>query len=92
MIKKELKMFFAKAGEYEACKMFSLGHLILFLLIVFCVMFAIKYTKIKTKEDIKDIIKRITIIVWFLEVIKIVFNLINRKCYKSKYIYTTILL
>lgn len=68
-------MFFAKPGEYEACGLFGVEHLILFCLTVAVITISVKYIKIDGKEDIRKIIGRATIVIWILEIIKIVFNL-----------------
>lgn len=68
-------MFFAKPGKYEACKIFGVEHFILILLTTFGISTAVKYTKVNKKEDITGIIRKATIFVWILEIIKIIFNL-----------------
>jgi len=67
-------MFFAKPGEYNPCGMYSLEHFVLLAITIFCIKFALKHTKVTNKEDVKEIIKEITICVWILEIIKIIFN------------------
>ena len=69
-------MFFAKPDIYPACGLYNLSHLIVFLIITFLLVLSVKKTKIKNNEDITKIIKSLTIIVWILEIIKIIFNLI----------------
>ena len=68
-------MFFSKPGEYEACKLFSVGQLILIILTLTGIIIALKKTIHKNKNEIRKIIKTITIITWILETIKIGFNL-----------------
>lgn len=70
-----MKMLFAKPGEFESCGMFNFKHLIIFLVTIFGVIFATKKTKIKDKEKVKKRIQKITIIMWILEMIKIVFTI-----------------
>ena len=70
-----MKMLFAKPGEFEPCGMFNFKHLIIFLVTIFGVIFATKKTKIKDKEKVKKRIQKITIIMWILEMIKIVFTI-----------------
>lgn len=65
-------MFFAKAGEYEACKLFTRGHLGLFILTIFGIILALKLTK--NKKNIQKIIRRCTIFVWIFEFIIIFFK------------------
>ena len=68
-------MFLAKPGEYEACGMYTIGHLILLIITTIGVLVALKFTKNKNKKQIIKIIRNITIFLWVLEIIKIVFNL-----------------
>ena len=68
-------MFFAKPGEYEATGLYSIGHLTLLLItIIGVVIFTIK-TKEKDHKQVKKTIQIITIFIWTLEIIKIIFNL-----------------
>lgn len=68
-------MLFARPGEYEPCGMFTTGHFGLVILTIFGIVIALKKTINKTKEEVKQIIKRCTIAMWILEVIKIAFKL-----------------
>ncbi len=68
-------MFFSKPGEYEPCGMLSIGHVILLTITICAIIVAIKFTKIQNKEDLRKIIRNITIIAWCMEIIKIIFNL-----------------
>ena len=68
-------MFLAKPGEYEPCGMYTIGHLILLLITVIGILIALKFTKHNNKEQILKKIRIITIFLWVLEIIKIVFNL-----------------
>lgn len=68
-------MFLAKPGEYEACGMYTIGHLILLTITIIGISIAIKFTKNKSKEQVTKIIKNITVFLWILEIIKIIFNL-----------------
>ena len=65
-------MFFAPQGEYEPCGMFTIGHLIFFILTIVGIAVGLKFTK---KESVKRNIIIITIVAWVLEIIKIIFNL-----------------
>lgn len=67
-------MFFAKPGKYEPCGMFSIGHLILFVITMVVVILLVKNTMKCKKENVLKIIKISTIVLWILEVIKIIFN------------------
>ena len=68
-------MFFAKAGEYEPCGIFTVQHFELIFITILGIIFALKNTVNKTKEEVKQIIKRCTIVMWILEVIMIIFKL-----------------
>lgn len=67
-------MFLAKPGEYEACGIFTIKHLILMVVTFVVIILTLRYT-IKNKKDVSKIIKKCTIFVWILEFIKIVFNI-----------------
>ena len=68
-------MFFAKLGIYKACGLYNYKHFLSIILIGIILYISIKKTKINNKNDITKIIKYLTIIVWILERIKIVFNI-----------------
>ena len=68
-------MFFAGPGKYKPCGMYTIGHAVLLVITIICILIALKFTKNKTKEQIVKIIRNITIFLWILEVIKIIFNL-----------------
>ena len=67
-------MFFAKPGKYQPCEMFSIGHLILFIMTITAVILLLKSTIKIDKKDVNKIIKKTTFILWILEIIKIIFN------------------
>lgn len=67
-------MFFAKPGEYKPCGMFTIGHFILLTITICIVSIILHITKNRTKESVKSIIRKSTIGLWILEVIKIIFN------------------
>lgn len=68
-------MFFSKPGEYEPCGIFTLGHLKLIILTAICITMALKNTVTKSKNEIKNIIKKCTITMWIFEAIIIAFKL-----------------
>lgn len=70
-----MKELFAKIGEFEPCGIFSVGHLILILITIIGICVALKYSAKKNKEEVHKIIKIITITMWILEIIKIIFNI-----------------
>lgn len=69
-------MFFAKPGKYAPCGIFNFKHLILCIATIFGISYAVRHTKIKEKNDVKKIIRILTLIMWALEVIKIIYNII----------------
>ena len=68
-------MLFAKPGIYEPCGLFTLGHFILIIVTIIGIIIALKKTVNKSKEEIRQIIKNCTKLVWILEVIIITFKL-----------------
>lgn len=68
-------MFFAKSGVYKACGIFNLKHLLIALITITGITVAAKNTKVKKKEDVQKIIKVLTIILWGLEIFKIIYTL-----------------
>lgn len=69
-------MFFSKIGAYPAAGMFSISHLILFLITVFLITISLIYT-VKKKKDVLKIIRILTIIAWIIEIINIIFKFRN---------------
>ena len=70
-------MLFKRAEDVVPCGMFSIEHFILLALTISCIIIALKYTKNMEKDKVKETIKRATIILWILETIKIIFNIID---------------
>ena len=70
-------MFFESANKVIPCGMFSVGHLILFVITMLGVEIALRCTKNAQPDTIKEIIKKSTVILWILEIIKIIFNIKN---------------
>lgn len=68
-------MFFSEPGKYDPCRMYSVGHIILFFLTFLTIILLLQHTKNSDKKTVSKIIRVTTIILWILEVIKIVFNL-----------------
>lgn len=64
-------MFFAKAGIYESCGLFSIGHLLLICMTALGIYIALKFTN---QDKVLSNIRFLTISVWILEIIKIAFN------------------
>ena len=70
-------MLFAEPGKYEPCGLYTPGHFILIIVTIIGIVISLKYTINKSKEEIKKIIKRCTILVWILEVAVISFKIIT---------------
>lgn len=68
---------FSKLGEREACGIFTIGHFTLLFFSFIGIYIALKLSKSKKKEDMKRIINISTTILWVLEIVKIVFNLLT---------------
>ncbi len=68
-------MLFANPGKYEPCGLFTIGHFKLVIITILGIIIALKKTINKSKEEITDIIKKCTIIVWIWEVVIIIFKL-----------------
>ena len=68
-------MLFASPGKYKTCGLFTIGHFNLMLLTIAGIIIALKKTVHKTKEEVKQIIKKCTQIVWIFEIIIIIFKL-----------------
>ena len=73
-------MFFAKPGVYKPCGMYNYKHLLLFILISMIIGISVKNTKVENREQIKKIIQKTTIIMWFLEIVKIIFLVSIGEC------------
>lgn len=72
-----MKKLFSRIGTYKECGIFSIGHFCLITITIIGIIIALKLTKSKSRKDINKIIKYVTIIAWILEVIKIIFNVIQ---------------
>lgn len=70
-------MLFRSANEVIPCGMFSIEHFILLTITLICVIIALKHTRNIEKDKVKKIIKKTTIFLWILEIIKIIFNIKN---------------
>lgn len=71
------KMLFKNANQVTPCGLFSIGHLLLFTITMISIVIALKLTKNIKQEKVKEIIRKSTIILWILEIIKIIFNIKN---------------
>lgn len=66
---------FSSLGKYAPCGIFTKGHFALIGLTILGISVALKYSINKSKEEIYKIIKRITIVMCILEVIKIIYSM-----------------
>lgn len=66
-------MMFEKAGVYKACGIFTGGHFLLIGITAFCIYFALKNTINKSRKEIYKIIRKSTIIICTLEILKIIY-------------------
>lgn len=72
-----MDVLFKSASEVKPCGMFSMQHFILLVITTACIITAIENTKNMEKDKVKELIKKATIFLWILEIIKIIFNIIN---------------
>ncbi len=80
-------MLFKSAEEVTPCGMLSIEHFVLLAITTICIIVALKHTKKIEKEKVKKIIQKMTIFLWILEIIKIVFNIKNYGAYDvNKYV------
>ena len=70
-------MLFAYPGVYEPCGLFTSDHFKLIIITIIGIIIALKKTINKSKEEIKDIVKRCTILIWALEAVVITFKIIT---------------
>lgn len=68
-------MLFTKPGEYQPCGIFTKDHIMLIIITIIGIAIALKNTIHKNKEEVKTIIKNITIAMWIFEFIIIYFKL-----------------
>ena len=68
-------MLLGNVEKYEPCGIFTLGHLILVIVTILGIIISLKKTASSSKEDVKKIIKTLTIILWIFEIIVISFKI-----------------
>ena len=68
-------MFFARPGEFAPCGIFTANHFKLIIITILFIIIALKFTINKSKEKVHQIIRNVTIVMWLLEVVRIVFTL-----------------
>ena len=69
-------MLFSKPGEYEACGIFTIDHFFILIISIIGIILALRKSRKMNKEQIKSTIISTTILLWILEIIKIIFNFI----------------
>ena len=72
---------FSKIGRYKPCGIFTKGHFILIGLTISAVICALKHSISKSKDEVYKIIKRITVIMCMLEVIRITYSISQNLLY-----------
>ena len=72
-------MFFSLPGQYAPAGMFSPAHLLIFSVTVALVILGLYLCRHKTHEDVRRIIRAITLLLWVLEIVKILFVLLVTK-------------
>ena len=73
---------FSKIGKFKPCGIFTKGHFILIVLTISSIILALKKTIIKSKEEVYKIIKRLTVIMCILEVIRIIYSISQNSLYE----------
>ncbi len=68
-------MFFARPGDYEACGIFSISHFILLLITSIIIIILLYKVRNYKHEEVLKIIRISTIVLWILEILKIIFNI-----------------
>ena len=68
-------MLFAYPGKYKPCGLFTIDHFKLIVITIIGIIIALKKTAKKTKQEVKVIIKKCTIVMWIFEIIKISFKI-----------------
>lgn len=68
-------MLFAYPGEYEPCGLFTIDHFKLIIVTIIGIIIALKKSVNKTKEEVRQVIKKCTKVIWFWEIIIILFKL-----------------
>lgn len=70
-----VNQFWAPKNMYEYCGMFSLGHMVLFLISIFLLIILLFISKNITVHDVEILTKIMAVIITILEGMKIYFNL-----------------
>ena len=73
---------FSKIGKYKPCGIFTRGHFILIGITISSIILALKHTIQKNKEEVYKIIRRITVIMCILEVVRIIYSISQNSLYE----------
>lgn len=73
---------FSSIGKYAPCGMFTKGHFALIGITIIGIYVALKHTIKKSKEEIYEIIKKITIVICILEAFKIIYSISLNSLYE----------
>lgn len=68
-------------GKYEPCGIFTTGHFVLATITIIAIYIALKYSVNKSREDVHNIIKWLTISVFVMEILKIIYNIVHNSIY-----------
>ena len=66
---------FSKIGKFKPCGIFTKGHFTLTILTISGIIIALKKSMLKSKEEVYKIIKRLTVIMCILEIIRIIYSI-----------------
>lgn len=69
-------MFFGPPYAVEPCGLFTVGHLVLFLVTAFCIAGGLYLSRGMNEVQVRRVIRWITALLWILEIAKILFVLI----------------
>lgn len=73
---------FSKIGKYKPCGIFTKGHFILIGITISGIILALKHIVPNNKEEVHKIIKRITVIMCILEVVRIIYSISQNSLYE----------
>lgn len=73
---------FSKIGKYKPCGIFTKGHFILIGITISSIILALKHIVPNNKEEVHKIIKRITVIMCILEVVRIIYSISQNSLYE----------
>lgn len=69
------KRLFAKSGVYTPYKMYSASHIFLIIVCAVAIIYALYQSRTKEKSDVYKTVRHLSVVLWILEIAKIIFNL-----------------